>query len=144
MSAAGPTARRRRLPDVIRGRIAVVGDHVDTEQLLSASLADCPLIIGGKNFGWGTSPQEACDALRQAGAQAVIAEGFAQSFQRIAADDGSRLILCETQQERLCETIQTGMEGELVLANPTRPVLYVATLKTSWTLGSLEEALPTR
>lgn len=139
MSGGRKTSGKRRLPDLIRGAISVVGDNIDTEQLQQVRSTGSSLIVAGKNVGWGASPEEACAALQEAGVQAMIAESFAQPFRQFSLESG-QLILCEAS-ERLCETIQTGMDGELVLTNPGRPTLYVAALKTSWTLGSLEEML---
>ena len=171
---------RRTIPDVIKGTIYVVGDNIDTDQILPASclsldpslpdarkrfgwyalsgvpaigqglprggvpfsgegqeLGRFPLVVAGKNFGWGSPREHACIALQEAGVRAVIAESFSHIFYDDSVT-GSSLIPCVTQQERLCELIETGMEGELILANSSKPILHVAALKTSWTLASLE------
>lgn len=175
---------RSRVPDVIQGPIYVVGDNVDTDQIIPAQYLSLdpthpeerkkfgwyalsavpengqglpkggipfakegqppgrfPLIVAGKNFGCGSSREHAPLALREAGVQAVIAEFYARIFFRNCVN-GGYLTPCDAPQERLSRAIETGMEGELILSNPTKPVLHVAALKTSWTLGPLGEILP--
>jgi len=176
MSAHDATPRRT-IPDVIKGAVYVVGDNIDTDQIIPAQYLSLdpsrpeerkkfgwyalsglpepsqpfaiegqapgryPIIIAGKNFGCGSSREHACIALQEAGVRAVIAEFFARIFYRNSIN-GGYLIPCDSQQTRLCDTIATGMEAELILSNPSKPVLHVAALKTSWTLGPLGDVLP--
>ncbi len=100
-----------------------------------------PLVVAGKNFGCGTFREEACIALREAGVRAVIAESFDPVFYRNSFNNG-HFIPCDTQRERLCTVVETGMEGELILTNTEKPTLYVSALKTSWALGSLGDIAP--
>ena len=173
-----------KIPDTIQGTIYVVGDNVDTDQIIPAQYLSLdptrpderakfswyalsgipeaeqglpkgktpfsqegqapgkyPLIVAGKNFGCGSSREHAPIALQQAGTRAVICEFFARIFYRNCVN-GGYLLPCDSQGTRLCDTVKTGMQGELVLTNTEKPVLYVAELKTSWTLGPLGEILP--
>lgn len=65
-------------------------------------------IIGGKNFGCGSSREHAPLALAEAGIQAVIAEFYARIFFRNCVN-GGYLLPCEAKQ-RLVEEIRTGDE----------------------------------
>ncbi len=177
-------AHSKKIPDVIKGAIYVVGDNIDTDQIIPAQYLSLdpsraeerrkfgwyamsglpekgqglpkggvafsqegqaagrfPIVVAGKNFGCGSSREHACIALQEAGVRAVIAEFFARIFYRNSVN-GGYLMPCETQEERLCAAIATGMDGELILANTSKPVLHVAALKTSWTLSPLGEILP--
>ncbi len=67
-----------------------------------------PIIIGGRNFGCGSSREHAPIALGAAGVKVIIAEGFARIFFRNAIATGEVYPL-ETA-ERLCEQIATGDE----------------------------------
>lgn len=174
----------KKIPDVIKGAIYVVGDNIDTDQIIPAqylsldptraderrkfgwyamsglpekgqglpkgglafskegqAAGQFPIVVAGKNFGCGSSREHACIALQEAGVRAVIAEFFARIFYRNSVN-GGYLMPCEAQGERLCAAIETGMDGELILANTSKPVLHVAALKTSWTLSPLGEILP--
>lgn len=142
---------------IVRGPAYVVGDNIDTDQIIPAqylnlvptipeeyeklgSYALCGLpqdlypirfvpvskmktpyaiVIGGRNFGCGSSREHAPVALGAAGCQAVVAEGFARIFFRNCVATGE-LYPVETSR-RLCEAIRTGDEVELDLgANELR------------------------
>ncbi len=140
--------------DLIRGKAYVLGDHVDTDQIIPAqhlvySLTDpeerklygkyalssvppeqaglpeghCPfipegafaseytVIVGGGNFGCGSSREHAPFALREAGIEAVVAESYARIFYRNAVDGGF-LAPFETP-EALNDKVRTGDEVEI-------------------------------
>jgi len=69
------------------------------------------IIVGGRNFGCGSSREHAPLALAQAGIQAVVAESYARIFFRNSVN-GGYVIPYETPA-RLIETIRTGDELEL-------------------------------
>lgn len=145
------------MQDVIRGKAYVLGDNVDTDQIIPAhylmynpaipeerrlfgkyALIGVPaaqaglpdghvpfvdptdpantrsvytVIIGGKNFGSGSSREHAPLALAEAGVQAVVAEFYARIFFRNSVN-GGYLIPYESV-ERLAEKIHTGDEVEI-------------------------------
>jgi 3-isopropylmalate/(R)-2-methylmalate dehydratase small subunit len=66
------------------------------------------LVVGGKNFGCGSSREHAPLAIAEAGAQVVVAEFYARIFFRNCVN-GGYLLPCEAKQ-RLVEEIRTGDE----------------------------------
>lgn len=165
---------------VIRGKAFVLGDNVDTDQIIPAqhlvySLADPEekrlygkyalsgvpaaqsglpaggvpfiaegadtseyvVVIGGKNFGCGSSREHAPFALRQAGVRAVVAEFYARIFFRNAVN-GGYLIPYETPN-RLVEKIRTGDEAEISLRENT---LRNRTTGETFALNPLGDILP--
>ena len=94
------------------GHIFCVGDNIDTDQLapgrymfggietlaahcletVRPDFADavCPgdLLVAGRNFGAGSSREQAAEALRHLGIQAVLARSFAGIFYRNAVNLG--------------------------------------------------------
>ncbi|MEM9881391.1 MAG: 3-isopropylmalate dehydratase [Planctomycetota bacterium] len=66
------------------------------------------IVIGGKNFGCGSSREHAPLAIAEAGAQVVVAEFYARIFFRNCVN-GGYLLPCEST-ERLVEQIDTGDE----------------------------------
>lgn len=68
-------------------------------------------VIGGKNFGCGSSREHAPLAIAEAGAKVVIAEFYARIFYRNCVN-GGYLLPCESTQ-RLVEEISTGDELEV-------------------------------
>jgi len=142
------------MKETIRGLAYVLGDAIDTDQIIPAehlvyslkkpeerkmygryAMSGVPpehqglpfghrpftepdaytspytLIVGGANFGCGSSREHAPFALREAGAEAVIAESFARIFYRNAVDGG--FIVPFESRVKLNERIRTGDELEL-------------------------------
>ena len=67
---------------------------------------DYPIIVGGRNFGCGSSREHAPIAIGSAGCKVVLAEGFARIFFRNCVATGE-VYPCELT-ERLCDTLKTG------------------------------------
>lgn len=134
----------------IKGKVFVVGDNIDTDQIIPAqylnlvptipeeyeklgSYALCglpddyaeryvaegetktkyPIIIGGDNFGCGSSREHAPVSLGAAGAKAVIANSFARIFFRNSIATGE-IYPMETV-EPLNKILKTGDEVEIDL-----------------------------
>jgi 3-isopropylmalate/(R)-2-methylmalate dehydratase small subunit len=85
------------LPDALYPTRFVKEGEMDTEY---------PIVVGGRNFGCGSSREHAPIALGAANAQVVVAESFARIFFRNCVATGE-LYPCECQ-DRLCEALQTG------------------------------------
>jgi 3-isopropylmalate/(R)-2-methylmalate dehydratase small subunit len=65
-----------------------------------------PIVVGGRNFGCGSSREHAPIALGSAGCKVVLAEGFARIFFRNCVATGE-LYPCESLT-RLCDKLVTG------------------------------------
>jgi 3-isopropylmalate/(R)-2-methylmalate dehydratase small subunit len=132
------------MQSVFSGPAYVVGDNIDTDQIIPAeylnlvptipdeyeklgsfALAGLPealyptrfvkagkldtdyaVVVGGRNFGCGSSREHAPVALGSAGCKIVLAESFARIFFRNSVATGE-LYPCEIT-ERLCEVLKTG------------------------------------
>jgi 3-isopropylmalate/(R)-2-methylmalate dehydratase small subunit len=68
--------------------------------------SDYPIVVGGRNFGCGSSREHAPIALGSAGCKVVLAEGFARIFFRNCVATGE-LYPCECV-DRLCDILKTG------------------------------------
>jgi len=68
--------------------------------------SDYPIVVGGKNFGCGSSREHAPIAMGSANCQLVLAESFARIFFRNCVATGE-LYPCELT-ERLCDVLKTG------------------------------------
>ena len=67
---------------------------------------DYPIVVGGRNFGCGSSREHAPIALGAAGCELVLAESFARIFFRNCVATGE-LYPCECA-DRLCDVLKTG------------------------------------
>lgn len=142
------------MQDRISGKVFVLGDDIDTDQIIPAqhlvysltnaeerklygkyalsgvpiaqsglpsgnisfiregkSVSEYAIVIGGKNFGCGSSREHAPFALREAGVRVVVAESYARIFFRNSVN-GGYLIPYETPQ-RLVEAFKTGDMAEI-------------------------------
>jgi len=166
---------------IIRGLAYVLGDNIDTDQIIPAeyltynpaipaeyrmfgkfALSGVPaaqgglpkghvpfhgpddefispykIIIGGKNFGCGSSREHAPIAFAAAGIAAVVAEFYARIFYRNCVN-GAYLLPVESE-DRLIERICTGDELSLDIDNHE---LKNLTTGEAWKLKSLGEVTP--
>ncbi|MEW6047939.1 MAG: 3-isopropylmalate dehydratase small subunit, partial [Bacillota bacterium] len=135
------------LPPIV-GRAHCFGDNIDTDviisgkHMISTELADMlphlfeaiapgfnnrvqpgDVIVGGRNFGCGSSRETAPALIKAAGIRAIIAESFARIFFRNAINLG--LVAVE------CPNVSTGVsDGDVVRYDPATGV--VENLTTSW------------
>lgn len=68
----------------------------DISRNFSSRIKKGDFIVAGKNFGCGSSREQAPRALKAAGIGAVIAKGFARIFYRNSFNIGLALIECHT------------------------------------------------
>jgi 3-isopropylmalate/(R)-2-methylmalate dehydratase small subunit len=121
-----------------RGRVWKYGDDVntdviypgrDTYQILSpremaghaledldprfaADVREGDVIVAGKNFGCGSSREQAAACLKYAGVQAVVAKSFARIYFRNAINLGLPVL----QSEAAADALQAGDEVDLDFA----------------------------
>ncbi|MEE9429825.1 MAG: 3-isopropylmalate dehydratase [Melioribacteraceae bacterium] len=165
---------------IIKGKAFVLGNNIDTDQIIPAEhlvysltdeeeskkyghfalssvpieqsglpeggikfvdgdnyLSEFSIIIGGSNFGCGSSREHAPFALEKAGVKAIVAESYARIFYRNSVDGGF-LVPCEST-ENLNKVIKTGDELEINLET------YLLTNKStdkSYSLNQLGSVLP--
>ncbi len=85
------------LPDSLYATRYVKEGRLDSEY---------PIVVGGRNFGCGSSREHAPIALGSAGCKVVLAESFARIFFRNCVATGE-LYPCECL-DRLCDVLKTG------------------------------------
>lgn len=94
------------LPD--GGKTFIVGDNHKSEY---------SIVIGGSNFGCGSSREHAPLALQVAGVKAIVAESYARIFYRNSVDGG--FLVPFEGNEKLNDKIKTGDEAEIDLSKNT-------------------------
>ena len=168
------------MQSTITGKAYVLGDNIDTDQIIPAqyltynpaipeeyrmfgkyALASVPasqaglpkghvpfhtddefispykIMVGGKNFGCGSSREHAPIALAAAGIEAVVAEFYARIFFRNAVNGG--YLMPFESVDRLCEKVCTGDEVRIDVAGS---VLHNLTTGEEWKLKPLGEVAP--
>lgn len=77
------------------------------------------ILIGGKNFGCGSSREQAPMALKSAGVRCVIAESFARIFYRNSINIGLPALECSEASEKV-------QEGDLLSVDPKNGTIEVS------------------
>ena len=84
----------------------------DLDPGFAGSVKPGDIIVAGKNFGCGSSREQAATCLKHAGIQALIARSFARIFFRNAINQGLLVIQCA----EAVENIENGEEIEIDFA----------------------------
>ncbi|MEW6617793.1 MAG: 3-isopropylmalate dehydratase small subunit [bacterium] len=126
----------------IEGRCWVFGDNIDTDVIFPTQYLSLPdiqkackyafepirpefskevregnIIVAGKNFGCGSSREQAPAVLKESGIKVIIARSFARIFYRNAINLGIPVIECDTIQDVIKEgdTLEVNItDGEIV------------------------------
>lgn len=82
----------------LRSNLDELATHVfeDVDPRFAGAVAPGDVVVGGKNFGMGSSREHAPLLLKMLGVQAVIARSFARIFYRNAINLGLAAIMCDT------------------------------------------------
>ncbi|OPY34085.1 MAG: Isopropylmalate/citramalate isomerase small subunit [Methanomassiliicoccales archaeon PtaU1.Bin124] len=125
----------------MRGKVWVYGDHINTDLIIpgrylddydpknlakhvledldpafSKKVAYGDILVAGRNFGCGSSREQAPIALKTAGVSAVVAGSFARIFYRNAINIGLPVIECK-------EAITAFKNGDVALINIDKGIL---------------------
>lgn len=122
--------------EIFKGRVWVLGDDIDTDIIipteylalktiddmkpygfsplrpeLAAQIKEGDLIVAGKNFGCGSSREQAPEIIKALGIKCVIAKSFARIFFRNSINNGLLLI----EQPDLYDDVAEGDEITVVV-----------------------------
>ena len=126
-----------------QGKVWKLGDDIDTDIILPTEYLVFPtiaemkpyafsplrpelagkiepgdIIVGGENFGCGSSREQAPEVMKALGVRAVIAKSFARIFFRNAINNGLLLIECRDLPDEVSEgDTLTVTVGEKIRAN---------------------------
>lgn len=95
------------------------------------------IIIGGSNYGCGSSREHAPYALRKAGAKVIIAESYARIFYRNSVDGG--FVVPYESKSKLNDQVKTGDEVKVDIENNT---ISNITSGVTFELNPLGDVLP--
>ena len=127
----------------IRGKVIILGDDVDTDQILPGyamsepyeeigkyAMAGLPtedfklnrepgcILVAGRNFGCGSSREQAPIALKQAQVALVVAQGFARIFRRNSINIGMPVWVADVADElKTGDVIEADLEKGTVTVN---------------------------
>ena len=81
----------------LRSNLPELAKHVleDARPEFAGSMQKGDFVVGGKNFGLGSSREHAPTIIKMAGISAVLAKSFARIFFRNAINVGLPVIVCD-------------------------------------------------
>ncbi|MHB8841699.1 MAG: 3-isopropylmalate dehydratase small subunit [Candidatus Aquicultor sp.] len=84
----------------LRTNLPELAKHVleDADPEFAGKVRPDDFVVGGKNFGLGSSREHAPTIIKLAGVGAVLAESFARIFYRNAINIGLPVLICDTTQ----------------------------------------------
>ncbi|PKQ28501.1 MAG: 3-isopropylmalate dehydratase [Candidatus Anoxymicrobium japonicum] len=87
----------------------------DLDPGFAARLKKGDFLVAGKNFGCGSSREQAPQALKCAGVAAVLAESFARIFFRNSINNGLPALVCDTSGIEDGDAIDVDMDRGVIL-----------------------------
>ena len=130
--------------DKFTGKVWVLGDDIDTDIIipteylalktiddmkqygfsplrpeLAGQIQKGDIIVAGKNFGCGSSREQAPEIIKALGIQCVIAKSFARIFFRNAINNGILLLECPDLPDDVNEgdTVKVELDKQQISAN---------------------------
>lgn len=97
----------------LRSNLKELAKHVleDADPDFASKVKEGDLVVGGNNFGLGSSREHAPLIIKVAGVGAILAKSFARIFYRNAINIGLPLVVCDTSR------IAEGDKLEIDIAN---------------------------
>ena len=134
------------------GRVHKYGDNIDTDVIIPArhlntanhkelashcmedidtefvhKVKDGDIMVGGWNFGCGSSREHAPIAIKESGISCVIAKTFARIFYRNAINIGLVILECEEASDKIQDGDEVAIDFDTgIITNVTRNETYQA------------------
>ena len=134
------------------GRVHKYGDNIDTDVVIPArhlntannkelashcmedidtefvhKVKDGDIMVGGWNFGCGSSREHAPIAIKESGISCVIAKTFARIFYRNAINIGLAILECEEASDKIQDGDEVAIDFDTgIITNVTRNETYQA------------------
>lgn len=101
----------------LRSNLPELAKHVleDADPEFAGKMTPGDFVVGGRNFGLGSSREHAPVIIKLAGASAVIAKTFARIFYRNAINIGLPAIECDTDKIAQDDELELDLESGKVI-----------------------------
>lgn len=118
----------------LRSNLPELAKHVleDADPTFVNQVKSGDFVVGGKNFGLGSSREHAPIIIKMAGVSAVLAKSFARIFFRNAINIGLPVLICDTNKINDGDDLEVDMEQGLI---------NNLTSKTKLTFNKIPEAM---
>jgi 3-isopropylmalate/(R)-2-methylmalate dehydratase small subunit len=144
---------------MIKGNVFIYGDNVDTDVIIPARYLNSSdpnelkkycmedidsefaskvkqgdIMVGGRNFGCGSSREHAPISIKASGIEVIIAKSFARIFYRNAINIGLPIVECP-------EAVENITEGDIVSVDIKAGILKIENKNLEYKIPAFPEAI---
>lgn len=103
----------------LRSNLPELAKHVleDADESFALKVKPGDFVVGGKNFGLGSSREHAPTIIKIAGVGAVMAKSFARIFFRNAINVGLPVLICDTDSIDAGDELEVELETGIIKNN---------------------------
>lgn len=100
----------------LRTNLPELAKHVleDADPGFASNVQAGDFVVGGKNFGLGSSREHAPTIIKLVGVSAVLAKSFARIFYRNAINVGLPVLVCDTDQIDAGDELEVDVENGVI------------------------------
>jgi 3-isopropylmalate/(R)-2-methylmalate dehydratase small subunit len=97
----------------LRSNLPELAKHVleDADPTFASKVKPGDFVVGGNNFGLGSSREHAPLVIKMAGVSAILAKSVARIFFRNAINQGVPVLICDTEQIQDGDTLEVDLSG---------------------------------
>lgn len=118
----------------LRSDLPELAKHVleDADTEFATKMSPGDFVVGGKNFGLGSSREHAPTIIKLCGVSAVLAKSFARIFFRNSINVGLPVLICDTDKINAGDELEVDLEtgvikdltnGEQLIFKPLPPTM---------------------
>jgi 3-isopropylmalate/(R)-2-methylmalate dehydratase small subunit len=100
----------------LRSNMPELAKHVleDADPEFASKMSPGDFVVGGKNFGLGSSREHAPTIIKMSGVSAVLAKSFARIFFRNAVNVGLPVLICDTDKISAGDQLEVDLESGVI------------------------------
>jgi 3-isopropylmalate/(R)-2-methylmalate dehydratase small subunit len=100
----------------LRSNLPELAKHVfeDADPTFAKRVKGGDFVVGGKNFGLGSSREHAPIVIKMSGVSAVLAKSFARIFFRNAINIGLPVLICDTDEINDGDRLEVDLEKGII------------------------------
>jgi 3-isopropylmalate/(R)-2-methylmalate dehydratase small subunit len=100
----------------LRSDLPELAKHVleDADPQFASGMTAGDFVVGGRNFGLGSSREHAPTIIKLAGVSAVLAKSFARIFFRNSINVGLPVLICDTEKIDAGDELEVDLPGGII------------------------------
>jgi 3-isopropylmalate/(R)-2-methylmalate dehydratase small subunit len=100
----------------LRSNLPELAKHVleDADTEFASKMSPGDFVVGGKNFGLGSSREHAPTIIKLSGVSAVLAKSFARIFFRNSINVGLPVLICDTDKINAGDELEVDLETGVI------------------------------